>query len=522
MIKTQVLFRCGTALGDVHTSKHKIAPVKHACAALVAGIHAYRASMPTPAALATGFLGSFCGTVLGLRWYVRGAYPYELRALCLCLMLLSLLWLLWPKHRCSAAVVAAVCLGAFLAFARVPSAQHVPGILDIDSYAGRVTVTGQIVAQPERSADSVRYTLAVHALSGSSLPVEGRLLMRTRNTWPRHRYGDCLTVRGTVERPKGDGDFRYDNYLAIFGIHALLQEGLILEKTEAKNVRTPWTQQGCTIGPWARLQRELIATKEWFEGKINRLLPEPTASLAAGILTGTRRSIPEDVLEAFKVTGLSHVIAISGFNITIIVTLIGQMLFFLPLRFRLLPAVTAIVLFTVFVGASAAVVRAAVMGCLGLLAVHLGRMSQARLTVLWTLAMMTLWNPLSLWYDAGFQLSFLAVVGLMEIRPRLEPFFRRLPEALGIRESLQMTVAAQITTAPLLAVVFGRVSLIAPLANLLVAPAIPVSMFMGFLATCAGFLCEPLGLLLAYPTWALLSWVIFVAETLSLVPFASI
>ena len=235
----------------------------------------------------------------------------------------------------------------------------------------------------------------------------------------------------------------------------------------------------------------------------------------AGLLTGSRKGIPADLMESFNATGLTHIIAISGYNITIVIAIMSSLLFWLPLRWRFVPSILAIAIFTLFVGASAAVVRAAIMGILGLIALRSERISNVRLTLLWTAFFMLLWNPKYLWYDAGFQLSFLSVIGLVEIGPKLERYFTKVPQLLGIREALQMTVAAQISTAPLILFLFGRVSLISPIANVLVAPAIPFAMLFGFVGTALSFVWFFGGQLFAYLGWACLTWIICIAEMLS-------
>lgn len=232
----------------------------------------------------------------------------------------------------------------------------------------------------------------------------------------------------------------------------------------------------------------------------------------AGLLTGSRRGIPDDVMESFNATGLTHIIAISGYNISIVIALIMGLLIWLPQRIRFYPAVIAIIIFTIFVGASAAVVRAAIMGILGLIALQCGRETSTRLMIAWTGAVMIAWNPKILLYDAGFQLSFLAVIGISELSPLLDRFLYRLPRTFAIKESVQMTLAAQIATAPLILFLFRRLSLVAPLTNLLVAPVIPLAMLLGACATLLSYVNYPLGQLIAYGAWAHLEWIMQVAS----------
>jgi len=313
-------------------------------------------------------------------------------------------------------------------------------------------------------------------------------------------------VTGLLERPGHIDAFDYEAYLSRYGIAAVMYRSNISSLGEPSG------------NP---LMTHLLSLKRTFEDRINMLYGEPEASFMAGLLTGSRKGIPADLTEAFAVTGLSHIVAISGFNITIVIAVIGGALFWLPLKWRFIPAVAAIVAFTLFVGASAAVVRAAIMGILGLVALQTQRIYHARLGILWTASLMTAWNPRMLWHDAGFQLSFLAVIGLLELGPLLKKIFAWAPETLAVRESLQMTVAAQIMTAPLLALLFERVSLIAPIANLLVAPLIPLAMLFGFLGTIVSFLSFSLGQAIAYLGWACLQWIMAVATLFAAVPFAS-
>jgi competence protein ComEC len=370
-------------------------------------------------------------------------------------------------------------------------------------------IDGTIIDEPDRRPTVIKYTLQAQSLtmSGNTIPVSGRILINHYDQWPRFQYGDAVTVSGKLEQPGEFEDFSYENYLKRYDIHAVMYHSQI---------------QMIHNGSSLSFYRPLYAVKTAFENRINQLLPEPHASLLAGLLTGSRRGIPEDLTEDFNATGLTHIIAISGTNITIILAIIGSLLFWLPLKWRFLPSVIAITCFTLFVGASSSVVRAAIMGSLGLLALQLGRQSDARLTMLWTLGIMSVWNPLQLWYDAGFQLSFFALAGLIELTPYIKPLLKRVPVQLGMRESLMTTLSAQIATAPWLFYLFGRLSAIAPLTNLLVAPLVPLAMLLGFTAVCVSILWFQFAQLIAYMAWACLQLIILIATVGSHIPLGSI
>ena len=411
----------------------------------------------------------------------------------------------------------AVLFGVIVAALAVARIAHTPTPGTVDWYAAgdTVTVHGTVADEPDRRPLQTKYTIAVTSLttqSGSTIEnLTGKALVSDHRQWPEYTYGDTVAAMGILERPGAIDTFRYDNYLARYGIRSVMYRGSLNDIPLPRN----------TI-PLSLLHKSLYDLKYRFEHRINRIYPEPHASFMAGLLTGSRAGIPERLTEVFNATGLTHIIAISGYNITIVIAIIGGLLFFLPPHIRFYPAIAAIILFTLFVGASAAVVRAAIMGILGLLARQLNRIATARLTVLWAAFLMTVGNPRVLWYDAGFQLSFLAVIGLMETAPLLDPLFRRIPDTLAVRDSLQMTIAAQIAAVPLIIVLFERVSLIAPVANLLVAPAIPFAMLFGSLGTLLSYVSFPLGQLVAYLGWACLEWIIRIATLCASIPFASI
>jgi len=133
-----------------------------------------------------------------------------------------------------------------------------------------------------------------------------------------------------------------------------------------------------------------------------------------------------------------------------------------------------------------------------------------------------LWNPKYLWYDAGFQLSFLAVLGLTECGDVLAKWLQKVPEALGIREGLAMTLSAQVFAVPWIIGLFGTLSLISPVANILVAPFIPLSMLTGTLAVLGSWIWFPLGQLFAYCKGLLLPFVIPICDRLAAIPYASV
>lgn len=399
----------------------------------------------------------------------------------------------------------------FLSHIRVEYQKHIfanASIAQFNDYEDAVSVRGIISEEPDIRSDSIRYTIESDSLcfAKKCIEIAGNILAKTELS-QRAGYGDYVEIQGLIETPSENEDFSYKNYLLRYGITSIINDGEL--KTLQKNENLSFTSI-------------MLTSKVFFERQVNNLFTEPQASLMAGILIGSRRGIPDQIMEQFNITGLTHIIAISGYNITIIINIIMGLFAFLPRKTGYKLAILCIILFTIFVGASAAVVRAAIMGILGLLAIQSGRKTDVTVTILFTACLMVLYNPLILWYDAGFQLSFLAVFGLVYVAPHIEKYFEWLPEFLSIRESVIMTIAAQIAALPLIIFLFHRLSIISPLSNLLVAPFLPFAMLFGFLAVVFSFILAPIGWILGFVGNSILSIVLFLIEISSIVPYASV
>ena len=326
--------------------------------------------------------------------------------------------------------------------------------------------------------------------------------------FPRLLAGDRVTWSGRV-RPLGDTD--YEAWLAAQGIAATC------EPTELAVV-------GHDDSPAGRLEGFRQASGD----ALQRVLPEPEGGLAAAILIGLRDRVDRDVAADFTTAGVSHIVAISGWNIAIVAATVAAMLGSLVgRRRRAFITLAAILAYTLFAGASPSVVRAAVMAAVALLAVESGRGSRAMVGLAWAVAAMVVAEPATVG-DVGFQLSAAATAGLVAwatpLTRRLEAGLPWLPGPL--RESLGVSLAAQAATLPIALLTFGRLALIAPAANLVAVPLVPPAMAAGALAFVAGglgalgapsWLCG----LLALPAWALLAALIWVVHLAASVPGAN-
>jgi competence protein ComEC len=262
---------------------------------------------------------------------------------------------------------------------------------------------------------------------------------------------------------------------------------------------------------------------------LTRVLPEPEAGLAAGILIGLRDRVDRSIAADFTTAGVSHVVAISGWNIAIVAAAIGAVAGRIGRRRRAVVTAVAIAGYICFAGASASVLRAGAMAGVVLLARESGRAGRAAAALGWAAALLLLVDP-RLIADAGFQLSTLATAGLIAwatpLTAGLDRWTRgQLPRWLS--ESLGVSLAAQAATLPVVLASFGRLALIAPAVNLLVVPLVAPAMAAGILALGGGGLVaagapEPVGAILAAPGWVSLRIMIGIVEGAAGLPLASL
>jgi len=345
------------------------------------------------------------------------------------------------------------------------------------------------------------------------IPADEKILVTTQGA-ADYRYGDFLRLTGPVQTPSNLGEFDYRAFLNRQGIRSTMYAPNI----EIDMFELPWYEYGIR-----NLYRNLEDIRLSFERSLQNILPEPHASYLAGILIGTRENIPDRLREAFQRTGTSHILAISGYNIAIVAQGILAVLFFwFPRKRAFWIMAGCIILFVILTGASASVVRAAVMGLLFLFATGYGRLYDAKVSIIMAATLMVLFNPFLLVFDVGFQLSFLAVIGLIYAYPILKNSFKKIPDAFGLRDIALMTLAAQIVTLPLIIGYFKSIPLISLLVNVLILPLVPVAMFAGFFAGLLGMVFIPLGKITGIVAWAISSYQLWIIEFFSRWKFASI
>jgi competence protein ComEC len=376
-------------------------------------------------------------------------------------------------------------------------------------------VTGTLDEPPDYRDNYTGLRLKVEAVDTGSgdLPVEGLLLVRVLPN-ETYEYGERLRLRGKLVTPPENEEFSYRDYLAGQGIHAYMSRtGVTRLPGEGGNA----------------LRKAIYSLKNKALKNIYVIFPDPEASLIAGILLGVDTGLPANLQQAFKDTGTAHIIAISGFNIAIIAGIFFALFSraFGQLRGSIV-AIVGIALYTVLVGAEPAVVRAAVMGAISLTARQLGRRNDGLNALMLSAVFMALWNANTPW-DVGFQLSFFATLGLILYA---EPFqnwavriIRRYASesnaqkvAAPISEYFLLTLAAQLTTLPIMAYHFNRISLVSLIANPFILPVQPAVMIVGGIAVILSLIWLPLGAVAAFAAWPFVAYTIRLVELFSLLP----
>lgn len=401
---------------------------------------------------------------------------------------------------------------AMATLACVIGAVHITGTLS-QRTAGQVAgccdkpiqIYGTVDAEPIIGIDHQTLTIAPRPIGNVSR--SARLLVRLP-LGQSAKYGDVVTLKCSPSLPKPTDDFAYDKYLMLSNIRATCQTAYVkVEGSQRNHV----------------VMRLLFQAKHWTTERLQLALPEPQASLMAGLLIGSRSSLPEAVSSDFRFSGVSHIIAISGYNITIIAAMIfAATCHYLGRNKSFWLVVVVLFLFTIMTGAQASVIRAAIMGTMALLAKKLGRVGA--ITNIWLVAglLMVAANPMVLVYDAGFQLSFLATAGLIWVSPTVEKYLKWVPQKAGLRDSLASTLSATALNLPIMIGNFRQVSLISPVVNMLVLPVIPTIMALGAIIIITAAISATLSQIIGWFGWLGLSYILNITHWFGNLPHAAI
>jgi competence protein ComEC len=375
-----------------------------------------------------------------------------------------------------------------------------------------IDLQGTVLGRPTGWGDDFTFDLQAQRITSlaeaGGAPADGlvRVVSATRLST---RRGEVVVVRGRLRRPTS------------------------VEGTDSSAVLEAVSLQRLAAAPHLHPAVLLDEGRSLIVERLHQVLPSGEASLIAGVLLGADEQMPETIQEAFRATGTAHILAVSGFNVTIVAaaaaTAFGSLL---GARRGAIAAGAAVLIYTLLCGAEAAVVRAAIMAGVALVALRIGRQSAALTSLAAAAILMGLLDP-SVIYDVGFQLSFLATLGLVLAgRPAQETIRGWAEKAIpheGVRSAVVLfselavlSLVAQAATLPLSAFLFHRLPLLSLPANALILPVQPLLMATGAATAAASLVSIPLGGLVAWLAWPPAAYTIRVAELFGSLPGASL
>jgi len=379
-------------------------------------------------------------------------------------------------------------------------------------YGKNIEFEGIVADYPDIREDKTKLTVVVNKIfSDQNNNLIGQKILIDAKRYPEYKYGDKLFISGLLDKPGNWSGFDYAQYLSRYDIFSIIGQNQFSSENALK-------MHFISSGNGNVFYAYIFQLRNFFQNKINILLSEPYSGLLSGILFGNKKSINNDLSNILVIVGISHIIVVSGYHATVITKIFGDLTQSWPRKLSFLVGTFILFTFVILTGAVASVIRASLMAWLFLLAIILGRMGNIFKIFVFTCLIMVLLNPLILLYDFGFQLSALSVVGLIFVTP----FFEKKLASLGkiISTTLGATFGAQVMTLPILIYKFGTVSLIAPLANLLIVPFTPLVMGIGFIAMICASIYFWLGEIVIWPAWLMLKYIVELSKWLAKIPNA--
>ncbi len=352
-----------------------------------------------------------------------------------------------------------------------------------DRYIGHsIELTGRIKEDASRSPSG--YTsLQLGSVQIRGSPYGGSVFVSIR-LHEAPKRGDDITVRGIATA--GFGSF-----------------ALSLQKPEIVTIER---QETSDLGRVVR---------DWFAGHVRTVIDEPQASLGIGYLTGQKSALPEDLAEALRIAGLTHIVVASGYNLTILVRMARKLLLRVSKFSAAMAACGMVAVFIAVTGLSPSMTRAGIVSGLSILFWYYGRKVHPIVLLLFVAALTVAYQPSYTWGDLGWQLSFSAFFGVMVVGPLLQAYFFGATSPGIFRQTLGETIAAHIVTVPIIALQFGTLSHVAIVANMLVVPLVPLAMLLTFISGVWGISGAHFSEIIGMPANFLLEYMVSVAMYVS-------
>lgn len=358
--------------------------------------------------------------------------------------------------------------------------------------------SGLVVEEPDKRERSTH------------LVIENELGIKTLVVTDRYSkvsFYDKILINGKIEKPKPFEGFDYPGYLAAQGI-SFVSFYPEIEIKERKDIF------------WGRALILNIRNKS--REFIHYKFGEPHGAILSALILGYQRQITSTWQEKLNASGISHVVAVSGQHITVLTFLVISFFgYFFEKRISLIFSIIFIFLFLVLIGFPSSAVRAGIMGFVAILGKLFGRMSDSNRLILLAGFSMLFINPLLLKHDIGFQLSFLAAIGIVNFSNFFNNrVFKSFPKI--IKETLSSSFSAQVFTLPLMVYYFKEISIIFPITNALILPFVYSIMVLGIFFLIFSFFSYFLANIFFFPLYLLTIYLVNVVYYFSAIPWASI
>jgi competence protein ComEC len=359
-----------------------------------------------------------------------------------------------------------------------------------------IVLQGYLESEPVKKSNRVEMVVQTSKIARAAEGEgnERRVLVivrqrRSRSVLDSLRTGTEVRIRGSLEPvpgPRNPGDFDYGRYLALNGIFGVVSVG------DSGSVEVlPSAQRETPASFLASAQKTVYEILDRFH------TPEQ-ASFLKGLVFGHRSDISLDIKQSFIATGTIHVLAVSGLHVGVVALIFYSLagLFRLSKRWVVIVTILGLICYMFITGQSPSVVRATVMATVILLGTLFERKTDVYNSLAAAGLLMLLWDPKYL-FEVGFQLSFAAVLSIVYFYPKLESLIRRIPERFEeikaidyVLKLFAVSLAAQLGTLPFTAYYFGRVSIVALVANLVVVPVAGFNVMLGFATVAFSFVSD--------------------------------
>lgn len=361
------------------------------------------------------------------------------------------------------------------------------------------TLTVQIIEEPDSVKGSQRFIAKTES--------NNFIQVNTKYFSPL-KYGDILKVEGKITNiAEGDPKSSYGDYMRVRRIFY-----------QMKNPKVEFIRNSIP----SKFKLALINIKNSLIEKINSLLPQPQSFLGAGLILTGKGSLDADLQNEFKRVGLIHIVVLSGFNVSIVAVVVMSLLGFLPPIVRFVIGMFFMTCFCLMVGGGASVMRSLFMNAIAIYGKTMSFKYDPLKGLFIAGLVMMVFNPMLLFYDPSFQMSFMATLGLVLLSDKISKRLSFLPEKFGVKETISATLSTQITVTPLIMHFSGIVSIISLFTNIVVLPFIPYTMFFVTLAMLISFVSFLAAQVFSFISLVLLTYELWIVHISAGLPFAAI